>query len=175
MSKRADRAEARDQWARVADGDLDNSTTREWVITVAKRLLEADDLQDREGNARRSAIQRAVGLYGSKRRTAEEREIIRNLAELLALENHLPRVTEDFIERITGSAEELERSDFTPLELQPPRPRDDWVPMLTPLELRAALREMIVIEFGLPYEDLSTPEGKDRLDSRIRTAFKDGR
>lgn len=143
------RAGARAMWAKVAAGELDDPALRKWLTERARALLAADDLNSAEdSNARRLAIVQAVELYGSKRDTAREREFIRGLCKLLGIENH----------EAPGPA-------APPSDVKAP----------TPAEIHSALREIVVTKLGLPLEDLSTPDGRERINARIRVARQEGK
>lgn len=81
------RLDSRDFWERIAEGEMEGAygeDLRIWLGTVAKRLLEADDMP---AEVRHGAIVRAVGLSGRRDEQAPLREVVEVADSFLFIED----------------------------------------------------------------------------------------
>lgn len=66
---------ARENWSKVAKGEIDDLSLREWLSSVACKLLVADDIRSDEnsGNTRHLSIVEATGLTGKRNELISDR------------------------------------------------------------------------------------------------------
>ena len=67
--------EVLDLWRRIANGTADDATVLAWARHVAQNIVELEDAENIEANARAQRMRAAVGLRGRVDELAELREL----------------------------------------------------------------------------------------------------
>lgn len=148
--KRAGRADARQMWSQVADGELDDPDTRAWLQGVAAAILRADDDPDPTGKERPGRVLVAAGLAGRKQDTGRNYAAMRAL-EVLKNAPAFETMVRCLAAQSTGDLRWLGKHRTV---------RDAHL---------VAIAELL----DMPHELAETPAGRDKIAARVRVARRE--